>query len=133
MKKRTVTENQSIAPMPSNSGLPPFSINQITNPMNRCIATIKSHIFFVKTLMNNHISLSLSGFTVTTITSPDSIYGSVNSAYCIRSAIISVSPTAASKPCFTCHSCSSMSIYMEVHACHAISNTAYKSINIYIW
>ena len=72
MKKRTVMENQSIAANPSNSGLPPRSTNQTTNPMNRCSVTINSHIFFVKAFVNNQISFKLSGLIVTTITSPDS-------------------------------------------------------------
>ena len=72
MKKTTVTENQSIAANPSNSGLPSRSINQTTNPMNRCSVTINSHIFIVKAFVNNQISFKLSGLIVTTITSPDS-------------------------------------------------------------
>lgn len=102
-KDRTVTENQSIEPIccgngPQKSGFWfTCSFNQMTNPVARLIDAIRIHIFKVNTFRTMSLVFVKSGFTVTTITSPDSIYGCVKSAISYRSAIISVSPTAASK------------------------------------
>lgn len=91
-----VTKNQSKAPNPFSSALTSRSINQMTNPMKMCVAAIINHICFVKALKNIHVSFCSTGFWVTTMSRPDSIYGCEKSTKWYLFANIDVSPTAAS-------------------------------------
>lgn len=101
-----VTESQRTEQMTSrreffvNCSFPvAYSLNQTVKPVAKLTPANCTHIFMVKGLRAMNLDSFTPGFTVTTITSPDSIYGCENSAYMYRSAIISVSPTAASKLC----------------------------------
>ena len=67
-----------------------------TNPMKTAAKTMVSHRSQLKGFKNIHMFLSLSGSTLTTITTPDSKYGSEKSAVISRSALIVKSPTSAS-------------------------------------
>ena len=104
-KARTAIGNQKSKPSCCSCGLREsesffarFSNIRRTIPITMQLLTIVSQRSQLKGFLNTHMSLSFLGLT--TITVPDSEYGSVKSTYFVRSAKIVVSPTTISKVYF---------------------------------
>lgn len=73
---RTSTQNQK-APMSSKLRPCTISIKQATKHTERCVTNRRNHISLVKGHTNISVSFSLSGFTVTTISSPELMHGCI--------------------------------------------------------
>ncbi|BAS96546.1 Os06g0188875 [Oryza sativa Japonica Group] len=73
------------------------SIIQITKAVNRKKITVANQSSFVSGFKNTHSIFYSDSFSASTsIETPDSVYGIVNSTWLARSAIMVISPTAAS-------------------------------------